>query len=120
MNILPFMQKSDKLDEMKEVLKRIDERNIYKSVGEIVTGKEIKFNNKYDKKNCIIDTVKLSYYGKERCKYTSYEKLLELPEMSDKYITSVYYKNIKSKPEAEIIYMDMQKERNRLYKIYKI
>jgi len=94
-NILPFMQKSDKLDEMKEVLKRIDERNIYKSVGEIVTGKEIKFNIKYDKKNCIIDTVKLSYYGKERCKYTSYEKLLELPEMNDKYITSVYYKNIK-------------------------
>ena len=119
-NILPFMQKSDKLDEMKKVLKRIDERNIYKSVGEIVTGKEIKFNNKYDKKNCIIDIVKLSYYGKERCKYTSYEKLLELPEMSDKYITSVYYKNIKSKPEAEILYMDMQKERNRLYKIYKI
>ncbi len=114
-NILPFMQKSDKLDEMKKVLKRIDERNIYKSVGEIVTGKEIKFNIKYDKKNCIIDTVKLSYYGKERCKYTSYEKLLELPEMNDKYITSVYYKNIKYKPDAEIIYMDMQKERNRLY-----
>ena len=48
----------------------IQRRRIYKSVGEIITDSKITTSLlSYDKDKIIVDCIKLTYYGSEKCKY---------------------------------------------------
>ena len=98
--------KNDKdIKQMKKIIENIRKREIYKCVGDIITDSKIEFDN-YDENNIIIDTIKLSFYGKEKCKYVkhrSIDKTINIKN-NDKYITSIYYKSPKYKIKAEEIF----------------
>ena len=89
---------------MDQIIDNIHRRRIYKSVGEIITDSEI-FIEGYNLESIIIDTIKLSYYGSEKCKYiqerNSINKSLTI-ENNTQYITSVYYKTEENKEEEEV------------------
>lgn len=90
---------------MENIIDNIKTRQIYKCVGEIITDSKLEFDN-YDEDNIIIDTIKLSFYGKEKCKYVkhrSIDKTISIKN-NDKYITSIYYKSSEYKLEAEKIF----------------
>lgn len=94
-------------DELEEVMENIKQRKIYKCIGEIISRdssvnselifpKEDLYTESIDK-DIIIDSVKLSYYGKEPCKYY-HEKNIHYQYKNihmnkDEYITKIYYKN---------------------------
>jgi len=97
------VEQSKKLDQM---IENIHRRRIYKSVGEIITDSKVLLEG-YDQKNIIIDTIKISYYGKEKCIY-EYErdicdKSLSI-HPSTKYITSVYYKKENYREKANELF----------------
>jgi len=97
------VEKSKHLD---KIMDNIHRRRIYKSVGEIITDSKINIDG-YDKDKIIVDCIKLSYNGKERCKYIQQRNIVNKSITfvnSDKYITSVYYKNEKEKDLAEEIF----------------
>ena len=97
------VEKSKHLD---KIMDNIHRRRIYKSVGEIITDSKINIDG-YDKDKIIVDCIKLSYNGKERCKYIQQRNIVNKSITfvnSDKYITSVYYKNEKDKILAEEIF----------------
>jgi len=90
---------------MKNIIDNIKTRNIYKCFGDIITDSKIEVDN-YDKDNIIIDTIKLSFYGKDKCKYMkhrSIDKTISIKN-NDKYITSIYYKSSEYKLEAGKIF----------------
>tara|TARA_Y100001980_G_C14556592_1_gene348743 strand:+ start:4680 stop:5843 length:1164 start_codon:yes stop_codon:yes gene_type:complete len=99
-------EKVEKSKHMDRIIENIHRRRIYKSVGEIITDSKINIDG-YDKSRLIIDTIRLSYYGKEKCKYiqerNSINKSLTI-ENSAKYVTSVYYKTENDKNEAEKLF----------------
>ena len=99
-------EKVEKSKHMDRIIENIHSRRIYKSVGEIITDSKINIDG-YDKSRLIIDTIRLSYYGKEKCKYiqerNSINKSLTI-ENSAKYVTSVYYKTENDKNEAEKLF----------------
>ena len=88
-------EKVERSKEMDQIIDNIHRRRIYKSVGEIIT------------ESIIIDTIKLSYYGSEKCKYiqerNSINKSLTI-ENNTQYITSVYYKTEENKEEAQKLF----------------
>jgi len=93
------------IKQMKKIINNIRKREIYKCVGDIIADSKIEFDN-YDEDNIIIDTIKLSFYGKEKCKYIkhrSIDKTINIKN-NDKYITSIYYKSHKYKEKAEEIF----------------
>ena len=99
-------EKVEKSKHMDRIIENIHRRRIYKSVGEIITDSKINIDG-YDKSRLIIDTIRLSYYGKEKCKYiqerNSINKSLTI-ENSAKYVTSVYYKTENDINEAEKLF----------------
>tara|TARA_Y100000389_G_scaffold190142_1_gene214676 strand:+ start:415 stop:1611 length:1197 start_codon:yes stop_codon:yes gene_type:complete len=94
-------------NELEEVMENIKQRKIYKCIGEIIScdssvnselifPKEDLYTESINK-DIIIDNVKLSYYGKEPCKYY-HEKNIHYQYKNihvnkDEYITKIYYKN---------------------------
>ncbi len=85
----------------KQIMNNIKTRNIYKSVGEMISDEPIQYVN--NDPNIIIDQVRITYYGKEKYKLykernTIYRK--ELYMGKDLYVLGVYYKNIESKRDA--------------------
>ena len=91
---------------MKEIIKNIKTRNIYKSVGEIITDSKIK-QNEYNNDHLIIDTIKISFYGIEKCKFVQLRKSINTSQTSqnnDKFITTIYYKSNEYKKEAEDLF----------------
>ena len=98
-NITPFLPKSDKINELKKIIKNINERKIYKLIGEIISDDKINNNiikvlGTYD--NIIIDSIKLSYYGKEKCKFIKNSKVIDNFNESlnkDKYKIKIYCMN---------------------------
>jgi len=99
-------EKVEKSKEMDKIIENIHRRRIYKSVGEIITDSKIVING-YDKTKLIVDTVKISYYGIEKCKYiqerNSINKSLTI-ENNTKYVTSVYHKTENDKLDAENLF----------------
>ena len=99
-------EKVEKSKEMDKIIENIHRRRIYKSVGEIITDSKIVIGG-YDKTKLIVDTVKISYYGTEKCKYiqerNSINKSLTI-ENNTKYVTSVYHKTENDKLDAENLF----------------
>jgi HD superfamily phosphohydrolase len=99
-------EKVEKSKELDQIIENIQRRRIYKSVGEIITDSKIVIDG-YDKNKLIVDTVKISYYGSEKCKYVrernSINKSLMI-ENNTKYITSVYHKTENYKKDAELLF----------------
>ena len=92
------------IDNLIHLIHKIKSREIYKSVGEIITDSDIHIE--CSKKGIIIDTVKLSYYGSEKCSYIQERSCINKSitiENNTKYITSIYYKTEESKQNAEEI-----------------
>lgn len=100
-----YDENDEDIKQMKKIINNIRKREIYKCVGDIITDSKMEFDN-YDEDNIIIDTIKLSFYGKEKCKYVkhrSIDKTINIKN-NDKYITSIYYKSDKYKVKAEEIF----------------
>ena len=96
---------NEDIKQMEKIINNIRKEEIYKCVGDIITDSKLEFDN-YDEDNIIIDTIKLSFYGKEKCKYVkhrSIDKTINIKN-NDKYITSIYYKSPKYKLKAEKIF----------------
>ena len=101
------IQASKKLD---QIMDDIHRRRIYKSVGEIITDSKINIDG-YDRNNIIVDTVKISYYGNENCKFIQERNILNKSLTivnNTKYITSVYYKSEKNKHDAEKLFEQLR------------
>jgi HD superfamily phosphohydrolase len=99
-------EKVEKSKEMDEMIKNIHRRRIYKSVGEIITDSEISLDG-YDSYKVIVDSVKISYYGKEKCTYIQERNISDKSltiENGEKYVTSIYYKSEKDKSYAEELF----------------
>ena len=97
------VEKSKYLD---KIMDDIHRRRIYKSVGEIITDSKINIDG-YDKDKIIIDCIKLSYHGNEKCKYIQQRNIINKSlsiENSAKYITSVYYRSEEDKILAEHVF----------------
>jgi len=96
----------DHQKKMEIIIHNIKTRNIYKSVGEIISDSKIMIDG-YDKENIIVDTIKLSYYGSEECKYiqerNSINKSFTI-QNNVKFITSIYYKSDQYKKSAEKLF----------------
>tara|TARA_Y100000768_G_scaffold332563_1_gene272233 strand:+ start:84 stop:575 length:492 start_codon:yes stop_codon:yes gene_type:complete len=99
------------IDGLKELIQKIRTRNIYKSVGEIITDSVIHLEG-YNRENIIIDTVRLSLNGEETCKYVkareSVNKSLTI-QGNDKYVTCIYYKKDEYKDEAIQLFEKLKK-----------
>ena len=99
-------EKVEKSKELDKIIENIHRRRIYKSVGEIITDSKIVIDG-YDRNKLIVDTVKISYYGSEKCKYiqerNSINKSLMI-ENNTKYVTSVYHKTENDKTDAESLF----------------
>lgn len=98
--------KVEKSKEMDKVVENIHRRRIYKSVGEIITDSEISLDG-YDTVKVIVDSVKISYYGKEKCRFAQERNICDKSltiENGGKYVTSIYYKSEKDKLYAEELF----------------
>tara|TARA_B100001094_G_scaffold332585_1_gene405313 strand:- start:5245 stop:6447 length:1203 start_codon:yes stop_codon:yes gene_type:complete len=99
------------IDGLKELIQKIRTRNIYKSVGEIITDSVIHLEG-YNRGNIIIDTVRLSLNGEETCKYVkareSVNKSLTI-QGNDKYVTCIYYKKEEYKDDAIQLFEKLKK-----------
>ena len=110
---LSFMRKNlineNKVEKSKildQIMDDIHRRRIYKSVGEIITDSQINIDG-YDKEKLIVDTVKITYYGSEKCKYIQQRNCINKSltiENNSKYVTSVYYKSEIFKDDAEYLF----------------
>jgi len=102
-DIIYFIPTNYNIKELINILHRIKVRDTYKSVGYLVK------NNYYmihqDSGNIIVDSVRVKYYGQEKCKYyQNGKKIYEYTEnssMKDEYILNVFYKEKAYKKEAE-------------------
>lgn len=111
---LSFMRKDlineEKVEKSKcldKLMDNIHRRRIYKSVGEIITDTNLNIDCHFDKEKIIIDSIKISYYGKEKCKYIQERNIINKSltfNHGTKYITSVYYKTPADKVEAERLF----------------
>ena len=94
------------INKLIELIDNIRIRNIYKSVGEIISDSKIQLDG-YNTEHIIVDSVKLSYNGKLRCKYIqnreTINKSLKI-QNKDEYITTIYYKSDLFKKEAEDLF----------------
>jgi len=102
-DIIYFIPTNHDIKELINILHRIKTRKTYKSVGYIVT------NNYYmihqDSSKIIVDSVKVKYYGQEKCIYYKNGKkiysYLDESKNKDEYILNVFYKEKEYKKEAE-------------------
>ena len=102
-DIIYFIPTNHDIKELINILHRIKTRKTYKSVGYIVT------NNYYmihqDSSKIIVDSVKVKYYGQEKCIYYKNGKkiysYLDESKNKDEYILNVFYKEKEYKQEAK-------------------
>ena len=94
------------------IIKNIKIRNIYKCIGELITNYEPEIKEETTE-NVIIDIVRLSYYGKEKCPYIKERNAIDRTPgktIKDEYVTSIYYKEDKYKDEANTLFNKIQEE----------
>tara|TARA_Y100000389_G_C17454670_1_gene517275 strand:- start:1303 stop:2631 length:1329 start_codon:yes stop_codon:yes gene_type:complete len=99
-------KKSKEIDKLIELIHNIRIRNIYKSVGEIISDSKIQLDG-YNTEHIIVDSVKLSYNGKVKCKYIQNRETINKSlkfQNKDEYITTIYYKSDLFKKEAEDLF----------------
>jgi len=100
-------EKVEKSKDLDKLMDNIHRRRIYKSVGEIITDTKLNIDCYFDKEKIIIDFIKITYYGKEKCKYIQERNIINKAltfNHGTKYITSVYYKTEADKVEAERLF----------------
>ncbi len=91
-DVIHFMDSKD--ENLLTLIRKIKTRDIYKSVGEIISDSPILLTG-YNTDHLIVDSVKISYHGKEDCKYVKTRETINKSltiHKNDKYITSIYYK----------------------------
>lgn len=84
------------------IIENICSRNLYKCVGTISSKSNHKIEN--ENEDIIIDEIKLTYYGKEKCKIYNEENQINIIKnnpIEDEYIYSIYYKRDIYKKECE-------------------
>ena len=100
-----FLPQNQIILDLIEIMYRIKTRNIYKSIGQIIT--ENYYTIHAHSNNLIIDTVHIKYYGNEPCKfYKNGKKIISRikgDSLKDEFITTIYYKDKNYKIEAENI-----------------
>jgi len=105
-DLINFLPQNQIILDLIEIMYRIKTRNIYKSIGQIIT--ENYYTIHVPSTNLIIDTVHIKYYGNESCKYyTNCKKMISRiknDSLKDEFITTIYYKDKKYKTEAENIF----------------
>lgn len=98
--------KIEYIDKLIELIHNIRIRNIYKSVGEIISDSKIELDG-YNTENIIVDSVKLSHNGKVKCKYIQNRETVNKSltiQNKDQYVTTIYYKAEQHKDEAEQLF----------------
>ena len=98
--------KIEYIDKLIELIHNIRIRNIYKSVGEIISDSKIELDG-YNTENIIVDSVKLSHNGKVKCTYIQNRETVNKSltiQNKDQYVTTIYYKAEEHKGEAEQLY----------------
>ena len=107
-DIIYFIPTNHNIKELINILHRIKVRDTYKSVGYIVK------NNYYmihqESSNIIVDSVRVKYYGQEKCNYYKNGKkiysYLDESTNKDEYILNVFYKEKEYKYDAEKLLED--------------
>ena len=102
-DLIYFIPTNNEIKELINILHRIKVRDTYKSVGYLVK------NNYYmihqESSNIIVDSVRVKYYGQEKCKYYQNGKkiyeYLDESKNKDEYILNVFYKEKEYKYDAE-------------------
>jgi len=115
-DILQFMSLGSD-NNIPKIIDRLNRRNIYKCVGEIVSGEELQISSEEEPEsdlspdNIIIDNINISYYGNIECKYYQEKNIHYLEgdiknpfSKSGRYITKIYYKNDGDRQEAIDVY----------------
>ena len=98
--------KIEYIDKLIELIHNIRIRNIYKSVGEIISDSKIELDG-YNTEHIIVDSVKLSHNGKVKCKYIQNRETVNKSltiQNKDQYVTTIYYKAEQHKDEAEQLF----------------
>ena len=98
--------KGIEIDKLIELIHNIRIRNIYKSVGEIISDSKIELDG-YNTEHIIVDSVKLSHNGKVKCTYIQNRETVNKSltiQNKDQYVTTIYYKAEEHKGEAEQLY----------------
>ena len=98
--------KIEYIDKLIELIHKIRIREIYKSVGEILSDSKIELDG-YNTEHIIVDSVKLSHNGKVKCKYIQNRETVNKSltiQNKDQYVTTIYYKSEEHKDEAEQLF----------------
>tara|TARA_A100001037_G_scaffold306625_1_gene353422 strand:+ start:2721 stop:3968 length:1248 start_codon:yes stop_codon:yes gene_type:complete len=84
------------------IINRINTRNIYKSIGEIIVPNTFEIQ-KQETDKIIIDVVNINYHSKEKCNYYSERTIIDKwnNNKSNIRIITVYYKNKEDKQIAK-------------------
>ena len=101
-----YKNKAIEIDGLINLIHKIKTRQIYKSIGEIISDSKIELDG-YNKEHIIVDSVKLSYNGKVKCKYIQHRETVNKSltiQNKDKYVTTIYYKKEEYKDEAKEIF----------------
>ena len=101
-----YKNKENEINNLIELIHNIRIRNIYKSVGEIISDSKIELDG-YNTEHIIVDSVKLSYNGKVKCKYIQNRETVNKSltiQNKDQYVTTIYYKAEQHKDEAEQLF----------------
>ena len=90
------------------IIENIYRRNLYKCIGSILSDKEIQIDSRNINHNLIIDKIKISYYGKEKCNFYNPKNeiinFIQKNESKDEIIYSIYYKHELYKKKAQDIF----------------
>ena len=123
----PLLMKHKHPPRLIKLIQDIKKRNIHKCIGEIISTNNICATNEGSRlmdelssritendilqDSIIVDTVKISYYGRSRCRYYAnknvhYQKtnIVNPFEDKDEFITKIFYKDETFKEEARDIY----------------
>jgi len=96
--------------EIFSIINNIKKRNIYKCIGTVIFDKKLEMRVAENEinHNIIIDDIKISYYGIEKCKFYNENEIYNLikkNENKDEYIYSIYYKHDLYKEKAQEIFI---------------
>jgi len=104
-DLIYFLPLNPKTSHLLSMIQKIKKRDIYKSIGEIITDKYIDIH--YPSDNIIIDNIKIFYYGDETCKYYQEKNKINLIPTKinkDEYSIRIYYRNKNNKQEAKNLF----------------
>ena len=100
----------DEGDRLKEIIQKIMKRDIYKSIGEIHSAKDILNHTDYEKDKVIIDNIIINYNDYEECKYYQDKKVVSTIKEKEKeklYIVRVYSKKNEFNEYADNIFKSL-------------